>query len=293
MIPEEELVYIQLLKIYRQAEFYEEAKVIYDHLERINPHLLSADIEMLSIFLAQGEVDKTKKIFDKLIENEVFKSKEVQLLYCQYLFLIDDYKAAHVVVNKLSESQLSAKESHVRAIIKSAIVGQPRGNENTLLQAAQLYIVKGDVALAKEYIDYVDESIKTREVSTRIKASLYRVKLQLYDYELRCKRTTFSFPEFDITAWDNVGGIREQFISLLCMTRFSIQHGFHLDKYKLLLEQRCDAGTFFRIYGEYCVRQKKYLDAIGYWENAIQLQPLFRDYLTKKQYIAWQLNNGE
>ena len=290
MIPDEELVYSELIKVYSQVEFYEEAEATYDYLrENINPHLLSADIEILSAFLAQGEMNKAKEIFDKLVTYEIFQSNWVQILYCQYLFLLDNNEAARIIIKKLGdEKSFSLREKSLKAVIERGLDEQPRGNQNILLQTAELYILKNDSALAKKYINYVEEHIKLKK-TRRMKANLQRVKLKLYDNELQRKQINFSFSKYrNIAVVDDVRGYRDQFVTLLAVVRFAIRHHLRLGEYRSLLEEHCDADTFFRIYGEYCFQQQKYLDAIGYWENAIQQQPIFRDYLTKKQYDAWQ-----
>lgn len=295
-IPEEELVYSELLKVYNELGFYEEAKALYDHLvQNINPHVLNAKAQMLSMFMSQGKMDKAKKIIDEITDYERRNNNWLQLLYCQYLFLIDDNDTARTVLGKLPILE-EVQENNIRATIERALDEQPSGHLNILIEAAKLYILKNNIDLAKKYIAYVEERIKekTSEATNRTHANLRRTKLYLYHYELQNKPQAFSFHRFrSIVNFEKTGGSREQFISLLCIIRFLIQHNVDLDEYWEFLKRRCDSHTFFRLYGEQLFQNKKYLDAIGYWENAIHLQPIFNDYLAKKQLQAWELLNAE
>ncbi|BBM82382.1 serine/threonine-protein kinase [Candidatus Uabimicrobium amorphum] len=302
-IPDEELVLVKLLETYSVAGFYDDAEALYDHLQQnVNSHLLSADVEMLSIFMLCGKVHKAKQILGKLVHYEIFHSHLLQLLHCQYLFLMGDYDAVRTTLRKLPESKkLSKKEGDLKASLECALDEKRLGSDDVLLQTAKLYLLKNNIALAKKYTDYVEDSLDANKsrfyglATQRTKVDLLCTKLRLYNHELQHGQTVFSIAKFDkIVALKNIEGSTEQFLSLLAMVRFATYNNGNLQKYNDILRLHCDDYTFFNIYGQYHFQQKRYLDAIGYWENAIQEQPVFRNYLTKKQYRAWQLlKNGE
>ncbi|BBM82377.1 serine/threonine-protein kinase [Candidatus Uabimicrobium amorphum] len=298
-IPYEELVYVELLKVYREAGFYEEAEALYDHLrENINPHLLSADVEMLAIYMSHGKIERAKQILDKLKNYEIFASSQVQILYAQYLFLVDKNDDAQSVLKKLPKG-LTVKENNLRAIIQRGLVGKTVGDQNVLLQAAKLYILKDNIALAKKYITYVENKLAREDRAAekksylRTKANLYRTQLLLYRSELRNKRMSLSqIREFN-TKLSDVGGHHEKFKSLIAGAYFAIDHNLSFDVFIEPLQQRCDEHTFFRIRGDYFFRDKKYLDAIGYWESSIHALPFFHDYLAEKQLKALEALNAK
>lgn len=299
MIPREDEVYINLLEAYHEAGFYDEAEALYNYLrENINPHLVNADITMLSVFMSNGQMQQAKQVLDRLIEHKIFNSNKVQLLYCEYYFLLGKNDRCREILQKIRES-LSKKEDILRAVIERGLDEKPVGDSAVLIETIRLFILKNNIKLAKTYLKYVENDIESKGNTwakpqlQRRKANLYRLKLQLYNNEIQSGEASFYYSKFKEIAVHEVAGLKEQFISLINIIHFATQNHVSLDEYMEILQKRCDEHTFFRIYAEYLFRNKRYLDAIGYWENAIHTQPIFHDYLAKKQLKAWELLNGK
>ena len=293
MIPQEEFIYIKLIEIYNEFGFYEKVAFLYRYLrENINPHLLSADIEMINALIHQKKMSEAKQLFDELAEYKIFASTRAQILWCEYHVVMGNMDTARVILNDLLKRKLVDKEFMMVEGLKIVVYQQLENKAPVaVLKAARLCILKGDFALATRYIEHIDaiiarpnNDLKDAQL-LRIQSRLYRVKLLLFVYD----HTQQSFA----TSTTTIRSLPGQLMSILSVFRSAHKRNIHLDKEHMqLLKQRSDTYTFCWVYADYLFDVKRYGTAMIYWQKAMHLVPSFRDYFAQKQDRAWHLRRG-
>ncbi|WP_372369919.1 protein kinase [Candidatus Uabimicrobium sp. HlEnr_7] len=285
MIPFEEQVYLKLMEVYSKIEFYEEAICLHNHLQKINPFLIESDILLIKILMKQRKFSKLDSLFSKL---EVYNKPEVLLLKCEYLFLINEDRQALVLLNKLSKKRPNN-------FLKRAIGKTKSQDVHASIRISTFYTLKREFDLAAEYIKQAELLFKTQEMQdknkkSRINSRIQRLRINLYRAKLQQNQSKFSKDKFDsLFKEKNVTGGTEKFITTLniisLFAESNINIGSHLEYLKTASNDYC----FFMTYANYLFHQKKYLEAIVHWGNAMYLQPIFHNYIKQKKLHALEL----
>ncbi|BBM82381.1 serine/threonine protein kinase [Candidatus Uabimicrobium amorphum] len=290
MIPHEELLYVKLLEVYKEFEFYDKATFLYQYIQsNINPHLLRPDVEMLQVFMRQGKMDKARQMIEKLTPYKIFKNRDVQLPYCEYHFFAGNDNLALDILKDTSRHKLSEREKNFREGLRMAI---HKKFENkpvmTILRATKLHVQKGNLELAEKQIRYVEDFIAKNKRSLkkmlllRLQGLLYRVKLPLHSKQQKM---------IDVSI-KKVPTLLGGSMSIVNTFRFAKKRNMDLSSQHVqLLKVRCDTYTFRFVYADYLFHNRKYKEAIIYWQKAKQAAPSFRRYFAEKQQEAWRQVN--